>query len=531
MKNQLLYKTYEGFVSFIDAPPEFWHLPCMVEVTFDSINLNCKVSKTGEVSVILIEGSQELLDVPSYYSLKGILDTNSKISITEIDDQRYDSDTIDQFFHNKIPIAKDHLDNFNRNLYHLISQNSSDGHLVSLVGFEPLTTKVICKPISEGFEFSLNILDPITFQLRMKPLVKLVLPPPAHLNSIGPIEIVGKLIEVSIQKNIIKYRFKSLKMQYNNKNVLETYVIFHSTREMVSLYLKSVSKFVISGFRIPLILLSLVAYTFGSLHQSLDIFIYLVGLFALFMLNISANLFNDYFDELSKSDAYNFQTQYTALPQGGSRYIQSRLFSSEQVLSYAILSLFIGSLTGIYLVFLVDNHFFIYLGIAGAFFAFFYSSPPLKLGYRGFGEISILLSWGILPYIGGKLLQTGSVNTSFIDLILLIILSYHILSIVIIRSIGDQIADKTSKKYTLVVIFGENLIKRIILIGYAVMVIIPIITLFILLIELLLIESLLIVSILCYRLYCVRNNIIVMYTTIFSSFIIISLNLILRLIL
>ncbi|WP_274363821.1 prenyltransferase [Paenibacillus thermotolerans] len=94
--------------------------------------------------------------------------------------------------------------------------------------------------------------------------------------------------------------------------------------------------------------------------------------------------------------------------------------------------------------------------VAGALIAYFYVAPPLKFGYRGKGysELAILLSFGVLPVTGTYFVQTGAfdVRALWVSLPIgllttLVLFNHHFL---------HWQADKASGKRTLVVLWGEK---------------------------------------------------------------------------
>lgn len=131
--------------------------------------------------------------------------------------------------------------------------------------------------------------------------------------------------------------------------------------------------------------------------------LWLLTLLGLLLLHASANLANDYFDHLSGNDEINreFIRPFT----GGSRVIQQGLASPQQVLAAALLCLALGAALGLFLAWLRGWPILV-LGLIGGLSGFFYTAPPLKLGYRGWGELFIALDFGVLPVLGTYFVQT-----------------------------------------------------------------------------------------------------------------------------
>jgi len=130
---------------------------------------------------------------------------------------------------------------------------------------------------------------------------------------------------------------------------------------------------------------------------------WLATLVALVLLHAAANLANDYYDHLSRNDEINveFISPFT----GGSRFIQQQLTSPVSILIAALACLAAGSAIGLVLVWLRGWPILV-LGVVGGLSGFFYTANPLRLGYRGLGEIFIFLDFGVLPVLGTYYVQT-----------------------------------------------------------------------------------------------------------------------------
>ncbi|MEN6643933.1 MAG: 1,4-dihydroxy-2-naphthoate octaprenyltransferase [Armatimonadia bacterium] len=126
---------------------------------------------------------------------------------------------------------------------------------------------------------------------------------------------------------------------------------------------------------------------------------------ALTLLHASANLSNDFFDHLTRTDDLNrsFASPFT----GGSRVIQEGLVPAWQMLVAALLTMGAGALIGFYLVW-VAGWPILWLGVIGGVTGFFYTAPPFRFVYRGIGEPFIFIDFGLLPVLGAYFLQARS---------------------------------------------------------------------------------------------------------------------------
>ena len=121
---------------------------------------------------------------------------------------------------------------------------------------------------------------------------------------------------------------------------------------------------------------------------------------------------------------------------------------------FATISLLLSGAIGLYLAF-VSGIGVLLFGMAGAFMAYFYTAPPLRLAARkGLGELSIGLSFGPLATAGTVYAVTGSVDLSSF----LVGLPIGFLTVLIlwINQFPDEESDKQAGKTNLVVVMGKQ---------------------------------------------------------------------------
>lgn len=124
----------------------------------------------------------------------------------------------------------------------------------------------------------------------------------------------------------------------------------------------------------------------------------LLTLIGSMLAQVATNFSNDYFDYVQYEGSEPFS--------GGSGVIQAQLIAPRTLhvaglilfTITGLIGLFLGALTGPFVAFLG------LLGVAGGFF---YSGPPLRLGYRGLAELDVSLSMGPSIVLGTYLVQTG----------------------------------------------------------------------------------------------------------------------------
>ncbi|MDH7598743.1 MAG: 1,4-dihydroxy-2-naphthoate octaprenyltransferase [Sedimentisphaerales bacterium] len=168
-------------------------------------------------------------------------------------------------------------------------------------------------------------------------------------------------------------------------------------------------------------------------------------------LHAGANVINDYYDHLSGDDWYNISpTPFS----GGRRFIQTGILSPRQTQRLGLVLLGIGACIGLCIVAIKRSLFILLIGLAGTLGGYFYTARPIQIGYRGIGEISIGLLFGLLPVYGSYYLQT-----SHIDLLPLgpaLIISLLIFLVILINEFPDRDPDRLAGKKTLVVLLGPK---------------------------------------------------------------------------
>lgn len=187
-----------------------------------------------------------------------------------------------------------------------------------------------------------------------------------------------------------------------------------------------------------------------------DILTFLMVLAGVSLLHLAANLCNDYFDHVTKNDWLNKNpTPFS----GGSRVIQEGMISPKGILVASLVFFCAGSLVGLWLNHRMGTNVILFLGITGVFLGFFYTALPLKIGYRGIGEIIVGFCFGPLVVMGSYYAQAmGFSWTAFWASIPVGIL---VALILFINEFPDYEADKMVNKNTFVVLLGKE--KAIIL--------------------------------------------------------------------
>ncbi len=192
----------------------------------------------------------------------------------------------------------------------------------------------------------------------------------------------------------------------------------------------------------------LVGTLFAILHgASFLLSNFLWGFSILFIIEIAASFANDYFDY--DSDAFNQQFGFS----GGSgvllRYPELRPFAHWTSISLMVFAIILTSLFTWFASFPLWTIGYILVAV---FFCWFYTAPPLKLVYRGLGELPHFLAAVMFPAWGYLLM------TKTIDIPLLIFATpFGILGLTVILNfeIPDREADIYAGKKNFIVSFGR----------------------------------------------------------------------------
>jgi 1,4-dihydroxy-2-naphthoate octaprenyltransferase len=182
-----------------------------------------------------------------------------------------------------------------------------------------------------------------------------------------------------------------------------------------------------------------------------DAGVFVLALFSIMLIHSGANVANDYFDHTSGNDWLNKNpTPFS----GGRRFIQQGILPAKATFLLSVFLLASGAVLGLAIVLATKSIFIFVLGLVGIVGGFFYTAPPIRLGYRCLGETAIGFLFGILPVAGAYWLQTGRVDK--IVLLPGTIVGILIFLVILINEFPDRDADAAVGKRTLVVNFGTN---------------------------------------------------------------------------
>jgi len=177
-----------------------------------------------------------------------------------------------------------------------------------------------------------------------------------------------------------------------------------------------------------------------------------VGVVAVYFLEIGKNAINEYIDYLSGVDRFVTPDKRTPFSGGKKTIIDGKLTLKENLV-IGIITIFAGCLLGLYIVAFREFS-VLWFGLAGVFFALFYSLPPFQFAYRGFGELAVGFTFGPLITTGTYLVQTGTI--SLLVVIASLPLGFIIANVLWINQFPDYEADLKGGKMNGVVRLGKK---------------------------------------------------------------------------
>ncbi len=187
-------------------------------------------------------------------------------------------------------------------------------------------------------------------------------------------------------------------------------------------------------------------------RESFDWGWFLLGAAAIYLLETGKNAINEYTDYLSGVDRFVTPDKRTPFSGGKKTIVDGKLTLREN-LAIGAVTIGAGCLLGLYVVFVRDFN-VLWFGLAGVFFALFYSIPPLKFSYRGLGEPVVGLTFGPLITCGTYLVQTHTLT--FEVFIASLPLGFIIANVLWINQYPDYEADLKGGKLNGVVRLGKE---------------------------------------------------------------------------
>ncbi len=201
---------------------------------------------------------------------------------------------------------------------------------------------------------------------------------------------------------------------------------------------------------VPVLLGIAVAATDGAFTWWTALLTLIGGSFA----HLGINVTNDIFDTLSGADDANTTpTQFS----GGSRVAVYDLVSIRGLVWVALALFGAAAAIGLLLVAITGSMPLLWIGVAGILVGVAYTAPPLKLVYRGLGEIAVAIGFGPIMLMGAYVVQTGRLAIE--PMVLSLVPGILIALILFVNEIPDRRSDAEAGKRTLPTRFSPDVIR------------------------------------------------------------------------
>jgi 1,4-dihydroxy-2-naphthoate octaprenyltransferase len=199
---------------------------------------------------------------------------------------------------------------------------------------------------------------------------------------------------------------------------------------------------------LPAILGSLVAW---SSNYRVDVPAFLLVVFGVTINHCGLNMLDDVCDYLHSVDKLSVgeRNPYT----GGSGVLSDGLLLPRQLAWASVFCFAVTSSIGVYLM-MTHGWPVLLLGLFGIFCSVFYTLPPIKFGYRGLGELGLLVNFGPVIGLGAYYVQAGTVGLE--PFLVSLVLGVMMWSEIVINEIPDYEEDRAGSKFNLVVRVGRR---------------------------------------------------------------------------
>ncbi|HEX7196950.1 MAG TPA: prenyltransferase, partial [Candidatus Limnocylindria bacterium] len=206
----------------------------------------------------------------------------------------------------------------------------------------------------------------------------------------------------------------------------------------------------LSATAVPVLLGIAVAASHGAFTWWTALLTLIGGSFA----HLAINVTNDIFDTLSGADDANPNpTQFS----GGSRVVVYDLVTIRGLAVLAFGLFAAAAVIGLALVAITGSLTLLLIGVAGILVGVAYTAPPLKLVYRGLGEIAVAVGFGPIMLLGAYVVQTG--RLAWEPFLLSLVPGILIALILFVNEIPDRRSDAQAGKRTLPVRFAPDAIR------------------------------------------------------------------------
>jgi len=196
---------------------------------------------------------------------------------------------------------------------------------------------------------------------------------------------------------------------------------------------------------LPAAIVPVLLGTAASFEEEFSLFPAILCLIVSLALQVGVNYANDYSDGVRGNDGPE-RTGPTRLVGGG-------LASTSEVLKASLIMFVIAALSGVCLA-IITTLWFIPIGLACFLGAWFYTGGSKPYGYRGFGEVSVFVFFGLIATNGSFFAQLE--KFAIPPFLLSCVTGLLSCALLTVNNLRDYENDKKVEKRTLSVLMGEK---------------------------------------------------------------------------
>lgn len=183
----------------------------------------------------------------------------------------------------------------------------------------------------------------------------------------------------------------------------------------------------------------------AAFYDSFDVVLALLALIVALAFQVAVNYANDYSDGVRGTDEHRV---------GPLRLTASGLAAPASVRRAAVLGFGVGALAGLVIVVLTERWWLVAVGAACMLAAWYYTGGRNPYGYRGLGEVSVFVFFGLIATMGTAYVQTES--WSWLGLLVASGVGALACALLVVNNLRDIPTDDVADKRTLAVRLGDR---------------------------------------------------------------------------
>lgn len=176
-----------------------------------------------------------------------------------------------------------------------------------------------------------------------------------------------------------------------------------------------------------------------------DLRLAVLALVVALALQVGVNYANDYSDGVLGTDADRV---------GPFRLVGSGAAEPQTVRRAAFLAFAVAALAGLVIVIVAGRWWLLAVGALAVAAAWFYTGGTRPYGYRGLGEVSVFIFFGLVAVVGTTYVQVGRITASAV--LCAVAIGLLACALMVVNNLRDAPTDAEAGKRTLAVFLGER---------------------------------------------------------------------------